>query len=253
MEKIISFVSSLFARVSSFFSEMYTNFVALFSEDFMKLWRRGDMLEGLWETIYLTFLSALIAYAIGLPLGLLLSVTAEGGIRPIKWLNKTISIVVNIFRSMPFIILMVAMLPVAKFIVGTSLGNEAMIVMLVIAAAPYVARMVESSIKEVGAGVIEAAQAMGSSNMNIVMKVLLPEAKPALIVGAVISVVTILGYSAMASTIGGGGLGALAITQGHQRSNPDIIWFCVVLIVIIVQVIQELGMWIARKLDKRVK
>jgi len=227
--------------------------LSYFSEMFVKLWENGDIQRGIWETIYLTLLSALIAYIIGLPLGLLLSVTDEGGIRPIKWLNKTLSIIVNVFRSMPFIILMVAMLPVAKAVVGTSLGNKAMIVMLVIAAAPYVARMVESSIKEVNAGVIEAAQAMGSSNMKIVTKVLLPEAKPALIVGAVISVVTILGYSAMASTVGGGGLGALAIIYVHQRSNPDIIWFCVVLIVIIVQVIQELGMWIARKVDKRVK
>ena len=228
-------------------------FLSLFSEMFQKLWANGDIQRGVWETVYLTLLSALIAYIIGLPLGLLLSVTGEGGIRPIKWLNKTLSVVVNIFRSMPFIILMVAMLPVAKAVVGTSLGNRAMIVMLVIAAAPYVARMVESSIKEVDAGIIEAAQAMGTSNMKIVLKVLIPEAKPSLIVGAVISVVTILGYSAMASTIGGGGLGAIAIIYGHQRSNPDIIWFCVVLIVIIVQVIQEFGMWIARKTDKRVK
>lgn len=227
--------------------------LSYFSDMFVQLWENGYIQRGIWETIYLTFLSAAIAYAIGLPLGLLLSVTDEGGIHPIKWLNKILSVIVNVFRSMPFIILMVAMLPVAKAVVGTSLGNKAMIVMLVIAAAPYVARMVESSIKEVNAGVIEAAQAMGTPNMKIVTKVLLPEAKPALIVGAVISVVTILGYSAMASTIGGGGLGALAIIYGHQRSNPDIIWFCVVLIVIIVQVIQELGMWIARKVDKRVK
>ncbi len=227
--------------------------LSYFSEMFVKLWENGDIQRGIWETVYLTLLSAFIAYLIGLPLGLLLSVTGEGGIRPVRWLNKILSVIVNIFRSMPFVILMVAMLPVAKAIVGTSLGNKAMIVMLVIAAAPYIARMVESSIKEVDAGIIEAAQAMGTSNMRIVTKVLLPEAKPSLIVGAVISVVTILGYSAMASTIGGGGLGALAIIYGHQRSNPDIVWFCVVLIVIIVQVIQEVGMWIAHKTDKRVK
>jgi len=194
--------------------------LSYFSEMFVKLWENGDIQRGIWETIYLTLLSALIAYIIGLPLGLLLSVTDEGGIRPIKWLNKTLSIIVNVFRSMPFIILMVAMLPVAKAVVGTSLGNKAMIVMLVIAAAPYVARMVESSIKEVNAGVIEAAQAMGSSNMKIVTKVLLPEAKPALIVGAVISVVTILGYSAMASTVGGGGLGHVAVIPVRSISAP---------------------------------
>ncbi len=224
-----------------------------FSEMFIKLWNNGDIGRGIWETIYLTVLSTLIAYIIGLPLGLLLSVTSEGGIHPIGWLNRILGIVVNIFRSMPFIILMVAMLPVAKLVVGTALGNKAMIVMLVIAAAPYIARMVESSIKEVDAGIIEAAQAMGTPNFKIVCKVLIPEAKPALIVGAVISIVTVLGYSAMASTIGGGGLGAIAIIYGHQRSNPDIVWFCVVLIVIIVQVIQEVGMWIARKTDKRVR
>ena len=147
---------------------------------------------------------------------------------------------------------MIAMLPAAKLIVGTSLGNKAMIVTLIIAAIPYVARMAESSIKEVDSGVIEAAQAMGTSSFKIICKVLIPEAKPSLIVGAVISLVTILGYSAMAGTIGGGGLGMIAITYGYQRFNNNIIWLCVLLTVIIVQVIQELGMLIARKTDKRI-
>ena len=155
--------------------------------------------------------------------------------------------------GIPFIVLMVAMLPVAKVIVGTSIGNAAMIVMLVIAAAPYVARMVESSLKEVSPGVIEAAQSMGTSDFGIIRKVMIPEAKPALIVGAVISTVTVLGYSAMAATIGGGGLGGIAIIWGHQRSHEDIIWVCVLLIVLIVQVIQELGMLLARKTDRRVR
>ena len=228
-------------------------FLSLFSEMFQKLWANGDIQRGVWETVYLTLLSALIAYIIGLPLGLLLSVTGEGGIRPIKWLNKTLSVVVNIFRSMPFIILMVAMLPVAKAVVGTSLGNRAMIVMLVIAAAPYVGRMVESSVKEVSAGVIEAAQSMGCTNFQIITRVLLPEAKPALIHGAVISMVTILGYSAMAATIGGTGLGQIAIIYGHQRSNSDITWTCVLLMVVIVQAIQIVGTYIERKTDKRIK
>ena len=152
---------------------------------------------------------------------------------------------------MPFIILMVAMLPVAKFIVGTSLGNKAVIVTLVIAAAPYVARMVESSIKEVDKGVIEAAEAMGTPRFQIITKVLIPEAKPSLITGAVISMVTVLGYSAMAATIGGTGLGQIAIVYGHQRFNQDIIWFAALLCIIIVQVIQEVGMYIVRKTDKR--
>ena len=155
------------------------------------------------------------------------------------------------FASVPFIILMVAMLPVAKFIVGTSLGNKAVIVTLVIAAAPYVARMVESSIKEVDKGVIEAAEAMGTPRFQIITKVLVPEAKPSLITGAVISMVTVLGYSAMAATIGGTGLGQIAIVYGHQRFNQDIIWFAALLCIIIVQVIQEVGMYIVRKTDKR--
>ena len=226
--------------------------LSYFSDMFVQLWENGYIQRGIWETVYLTFLSAAIAYAIGLPLGLILSVTDEGGIRPIKWLNKTLSIIVNIFRSMPFIILMVAMLPVAKAIVGTSLGNKAMIVMLVIAAAPYVARMVESSIKEVNAGVIEAAQAMGTPNLKIVTKVLLPEAKPALIVGAVISVVTILGYSAMSGAVGGGGLGKLAIMYGYNRYQTDVMFATIVLLIIIVQLFQMIGNWATKRSDKRV-
>ena len=148
---------------------------------------------------------------------------------------------------------MVAMLPVARLIVGTALGNKAVIVMLIIAASPYVGRMVESSLKEVDAGVIEAAQSMGSNNFQIVFKVLLPEAKPSLITGAVISMVTILSYSAMAATIGGTGLGQIAIIYGHQRSNDDITWICVLLMVVIVQVIQEVGTRIAQKSDKRIR
>ena len=209
------------------------------------------LLIGVWETVYMTLLSTLVAYVLGLPLGVLLTVTDKNGVRPIGWLNSLLGVVVNIFRSIPFIILMVAMLPVAKLVVGTSLGNKAMIVMLVLAAAPYVARMVESSLKEVDRGVIEAAQAMGTSSYQIVTKVLIPEAKPALIVGAVISTVTILSYSAMAGTIGGGGLGQIAITYGYQRFCSDITWVCVVLVVIIVQIIQEVGMAIARKTDRR--
>jgi len=182
-----------------------------------------------------------------------LNITDKDGINPIHWLNRILGLVVNFFRSIPFIILMVAMLPVAKLIVGVSLGNKAMIVMLVIAASPYVARMVESSLKEVNAGVIEAAQSMGTNNFQIVWKVLLPEAKPSLITGAVISMVTILGYSAMAATIGGTGLGQIAISYGHQRFNPDVTWCCVFLTVIIVQVIQEAGTRIAHKTDKRAR
>ena len=225
----------------------------MLSEMFYKLWNNGLIQLGVWETIYMTLISSAIAYVIGLPLGVILSVTDANGIRPTPWVNRTLGFVVNFFRSIPFIILMVAMLPVAKFIIGTSLGNGAVIVMLVIAAAPYVARMVESSVKEVGFGVIEAAQSMGCTNMQIVTHVLLPEAKPPLIQGAVISMVTILGYSAMAATIGGTGLGQIAIIYGHQRNNDDITWICVLLTVVIVQIIQIVGTYIARKTDKRIK
>ncbi len=223
------------------------------SDILKQLWESGTLIAGIWETVYMTFLSTLIAYVIGLPLGVVLAVTGEGGIRPMRWLNRVLGVIVNIFRSIPFIVLMVAMLPVAKAVVGTSIGNAAMVVMLVIAAAPYVARMVESSLKEVNPGVIEAAQSMGTNDFDIIRKVMIPEAKPALIVGAVISTVTVLGYSAMAATIGGGGLGGIAIIWGHQRSHQEVIWVCVVLIVLIVQVIQELGMLLARKTDRRVR
>lgn len=225
----------------------------MFSEMFIKLWQNGIIQKGIWETIYMTITSSVIAYIIGLPIGVILNITDKDGIYPIPWLSTILGFIVNFFRSIPFIILMVAMLPVAKFFVGVSLGNKAMIVMLVIAAAPYIARMVESSLKEVNAGVIEAAKAMGANNFQIITKVLLPEAKPSLIIGAVISMVTILGYSAMAATIGGTGLGQIAVSYGHQRFNPDITWCCVFLTVIIVQIIQEVGTWIAHKSDKRYK
>ena len=223
----------------------------MFSDMFVKLWQQNLFLLGVWQTIYLTVISTVFAYVLGLPLGLLLCVSDKDGIHPMPVLNKILSILINAFRSVPFIILMVAMLPVAKLIVGTSLGNKAVIVTLVIAAAPYVARMVESSIKEVDKGVIEAAEAMGTPRFQIITKVLVPEAKPSLITGAVISMVTVLGYSAMAATIGGTGLGQIAIVYGHQRFNQDIIWFAALLCIIIVQVIQEVGMYIVRKTDKR--
>ena len=175
----------------------------MFSEMFYKLWNNGLIQLGIWETVYMTLISSAFAYLIGLPLGVILNVTDKKGIAPHPKLNSVLGFVVNFFRSIPFIILMVAMLPVAKFLVGTMIGNKAVIVMLIVAAAPYVARMVESSLNEVNVGVIEAAQSMGASNFEIICKVLVPEAKPALITGAAISVVTILGYSAMAATIGG--------------------------------------------------
>ena len=224
-----------------------------FSDIFVKLWNAGLIQKGIWETIYMTGIATVISYFLGLPLGVVLNVTDRTGLHPVPWLNRLLGLVVNFFRSIPFIVLMVSMLPVAKFIVGSSLGNGAMIVMLVIAATPYISRMVESSLKEIDAGVIEAAEAIGCSNFQIVMKVLIPEAKPSLITGGIISMVTILGYSAMAATIGGTGLGQIAIVYGHQRSKPDVTWVCVLLLVIIVQIIQSVGTEIVHRTDKRIR
>ena len=224
----------------------------MFSEMLSTLVEKGILQLGIWETIYMTVISTAFAYAIGLPLGILLCITDKEGIYPIASLNKILGFIVNIFRSIPFILLMIAVLPMAKLVVGTSMGNKAMIFTLIVAAAPYVARMVESSVKEVDKGIIEAAHSMGTPTFKIIYKVLVPEAKPSLIIGAVISMVTILGYSAMAGTIGGTGLGQIAITYGYQRYKNDVIWVCVILTIIIVQIIQEIGMAIGRKTDKRI-
>lgn len=223
------------------------------SEMFYKLWDSGLIQLGIWETVYMTILSTFFAYVIGLPLGVVLSVTDRQGICPVRWINNLLGLIVNFFRSIPCIILMVAMIPVARLILGVSLGNGAVIVTLVIAAAPYVARMVESSLREVPDGVIEAAQSMGCTNWQIILHVLLPEAKPSLMQGAIISTVTVLGYTALAATLGGTGLGQIAIIYGHQRSNADIVWMCVILMVAIVQVIQIAGTQMIRRSDKRIK
>ncbi len=219
---------------------------------FIQLGAEGFLL-GVLETLYMTVVSTAAAYVIGLPVGVLLRITDKDGLRPMPWLNRIVGFLVNILRSIPFIILIVALIPVSRAIVGTSIGNGAMIFMLIVAAAPYVARMVESSLKEVDGGVIEAARSMGAGTFTIIWKVYLPEARPSLIVGAVISTVTVLGYSAMAGTIAGGGLGAIAVTQARPSNAEDVIWLCVALIVIIVQVIQELGMLLARKTDRRLR
>ena len=223
------------------------------TEFFLKLWDNHIIQLGVWQTVYMTFLTSLFAYVIGLPLGVVLWVTDKDGLHPNKGVNTVLGFIVNFFRSIPAVILMVAMIPAARLLLGTSTGNGAVIVTLIIAAAPYVARMVESALQEVKPGVIEAAQAMGASDGVIIWKVMIPEAKPALITGAVISTVTILGYSAMAGTISGGGLGQIAINYGYQRTKDDIIWVCVVLTVVIVQIIQSLGMHIAHRVDKRVR
>lgn len=210
-------------------------------------------LEGTIDTIYMTVVSTLCAYIIGLPLGIFLTVTDKGGVTPIPWLNKILGFVVNLLRSIPFIILLVMLMPLTRAIVGTAIGTTAMIVPLVIGAAPFIARVVESSLKEVDSGVIEAAQSMGASPLKIIFKVLIPEAKPSLLIGAAISITTILGYTALADTVGGGGLGAIAVAYGSKRFREDIMLIATVILVIIVQVLQEVGMRFAHKTDKRVK
>lgn len=208
---------------------------------------------GIGETAFMVFLSSAVSYLIGIPLGIILVVTDKGGIRPMPMLQKVLGVVINLLRSVPFLILLVIVLPVTRAIVRTTLGAKAVVPPLVIAAAPYIARMVESSFKEVDAGVIEAAKSMGASTFQIIWKVLLPEAKPSLLVGAAISITTILGYSAMAGAVGGGGLGGIAINYGYYRNEPDIMWVAVVLLVVIVQIIQEIGMRMARRGDKRIR
>ena len=223
------------------------------TEDFITLWEKNEFLIGIIETLYLTIISTFFAYLIGIPIGVVLNVTSKNGIRPNKWINVPLGIIVNIFRSVPFIILLVALFPMAKLIVGKTFGSEVMIMALIIAAIPYVARVVESSLNEVDKGVVEAASSMGANTWQIITKVLLPEAKPSLINGGIIATVTILGYSAMADMVSGGGLGQIAISNGFDQGNDDIVWFCVFLTIIIVQVIQELGLFIVRKVDKRNK
>ena len=208
---------------------------------------------GVWETIYMTLISTGIAYLIGVPLGVILYITAEGGVCQNKAVNLIIGTLVNIVRSVPFLILLVAIIPFTRFVVGTTIGSGATIVPLVVAAAPYVARMVESSLKEVDGGVIEAARSMGSSTWQLIWKVFLPEARPSLLVGATISLATILGYSAMAGFVGGGGLGAIAVNYGVYRYQSEIVWITVALLVVIVQIFQEGGLKLVRKADKRLR
>ena len=204
------------------------------------------LVKGIWETIYMVFLSSALSYVIGIPLGIALVVTDKEGISPVPLFNKVLGLIINLLRSVPFIILLIMVLPITKFIVGKTIGSNATVVPLIIAAAPYIGRMVESSLKEVDAGVIEAAKSMGASTWQIIVKVLLPEAKPSLLVGAAISVTTILGYSAMAGFTGGGGLGDIAIRYGYHRYQTDMMMVTVVLLVIIVQLIQEVAMRMSR-------
>ena len=208
----------------------------------------------IWETIYTTVLATLFAYVIGLPLGIILVTGEREGIRPLpSALMKVLNTVVNLLRSVPFLILMVCVKPISRLILGTSIGTVASIVPLTLAAAPFVARVVESSLREMDRGVIEAAESMGCSPWEIVTKVMLPECRPSLITGLTTATITILSYGAMAGTIGGGGLGAMALLRGHGRQETVVLYVAVIFLVILVQIIQSIGTAVAVKTDRRIQ
>lgn len=209
------------------------------------------IVRGIGETLYMTLTSTLLGYVLGLPMGILLVICAKDGIRPNALVYKIFDLISNIFRSIPFLILLILVMPLTAKLVGKSYGSTATIVPLTFAAAPYIARMVESSLKEVDRGVIEAAQSMGASTWEIVWKVYLKEARTSLIVNATIATGTILGYSAMAGTVGGGGLGDIAIRYGYYRYQVDIMIVTVIILVLLVQLFQSIGMLISKKMDRR--
>lgn len=220
----------------------------LFDEGMMQI-----LLQEIRATLYMTLCSTLFAYLLGLPMGIVLVVTAKDGLRPHEACYQVLDFLVNILRSVPFLILLILVMPLTKMIVGKTYGPSATIVPLVIAAAPFIARLVESSLAEVDQGVVEAALSMGADVKTIIIKVLLPEAKTSLLVGATIALGTILGYSAMAGIVGGGGLGDLAIKYGYYRYEEDIMWVTVILLVILVQLLQMAGTKLSKKTDKRTR
>ena len=209
------------------------------------------LVEGTGDTLYMTLMSTLFGYILGLPMGIILTITDKDGIRPHAAVYKVLDFIVNLVRSIPFLILLILVIPLTRAIVGKSYGYTATIVPLVIAAAPFIARMVESSLKEVDKGVIEAAQSMGAGTFTIIWKVLLAEARTSLLVGVTIATGTILGYSAMAGTVGGGGLGDIAIRYGYYRYQSDVMIVTIVILVVLVQILQGLGMMISKKIDRR--
>ena len=211
------------------------------------------LLEGTRDTLYMTFVSAIFSYLFAFPIGIALVITKKDGLCPMAALYRLLDIIVNIGRSVPFLILLIAVIPLTVLIAGKSYGSTATIVPLVIASTPFIARLIESSLQEVDPGVIEAAQSMGASLSTIVMKVLIAEAKTSLIVGSTIALGTILSYSAMAGVVGGGGLGDIAIRYGYNRYQYDIMLITVILLVVLMQVMQFIGMRIAAKTDKRVR
>ena len=211
------------------------------------------IITGIGQTLYMTILSTVVGYVFGLPLGVMLAVFDKDGLRPNKAVYKVLDVISNIIRSIPFLILLILIIPLTRLIVGQSYGSSATVVPLVVAAIPFIGRMVESSIKEVDAGVVEAARSMGASDLRIIVKVLLLESRTSLITGATIAIGTILGYSAMAGSVGGGGLGDIAIRYGYYRYESQIMIVTVILLVVLVQVFQSIGMNNASKLEKKKK
>jgi len=213
-----------------------------------------DLLRFIGETLAMTFLPTVIAFLIGLPLGILLVVGEEDGILPLpKAVMKVIHVIINLLRSLPFLILLLVVMPLSRAIVGTSVGTAAMIVPLSIAAFPFVARLVETSIREVDHGVVEAALSMGASPAQIICKVLIPEAKPALIANFMVSMITIFGYGAMSGAVGGGGLGNMAIQYGYNRHRPLVMYAAAALLILLVQIFQSVGNAIAKRSDRRLR
>ena len=208
------------------------------------------LMEGVVDTLYMTIVSTFFSYVFGIVMAVVLVICRKDGIRPNPVVYSVLDVVVNLTRSFPFLILMIAVIPFTRYIVGTTIGNNATVVPLVIAAAPFVARLIESSLLEVDNGVVEAAQSMGASTWQIITKVLLPEAMPSLINGSAVAAITILGYSAMSGAVGGG-LGKLAIMYGYNRYQTDIMIATVILLIIIVQIFQSFGNWATRRSDKR--
>ncbi|SDZ89005.1 D-methionine transport system permease protein [Pseudobutyrivibrio sp. ACV-2] len=209
------------------------------------------ILEGILQTIYMSVVSTFLGYVLGLPMGILLTISDVNGLKPNPILYKILDVVSNLVRSVPFLILLILLIPFTRLVVGKSYGSTATIVPLVISAAPYIARMVEASLKEVDAGVIEAAKSMGASNAQIVFKVLLVEARTSLITNATIALGTVFGYSAMAGTVGGGGLGDIAVRYGYYRYETDIMIVTVILLIVLFQIFQNSGMAIAKKFDHK--
>jgi len=215
---------------------------------------RQGLAGALGETLLMTFVPTILAFVIGLPLGVILVTGEEGGIHPLpRWLMTALNFIINILRSVPFLILLIVVLPLSRILVGTTVGTKAILAPLVIAAFPFVARLVETSIREVDAGVVEAAQSMGASTLQIVCKVLIPEARPSLISNFMVALITIFGYGAMAGAVGGGGIGRIAVNYGYNRYKPLVMYFAVVLLIILVQLFQSVGNVLVKKSDRRIR